>query len=240
MTESTNAASSSPTGEGPASAEGAPQPARVIGPWGAFSIVAGSMIGVGIFIFLDEIARGVGTVPLFFAMLVVGGLFALCGAVACGELGAMMPNAGGDYVFQRAAYGKSVAFASGWVLFAAIFAGSIATLAIPLFKFDIGPLLGIDMSTPIAGHLTCAHFSAIGLILLLTALNDFGTSVSAKVQAVLAMLPIALMLIFSVIILVARPTVVMPPSVVGETSSLPSALTLAGLATAFLNVNFIF
>lgn len=250
MTES----SATSTSTDPAApADAAHHAPRVIGSWGAFSIVAGSMIGVGIFIFLPKVASGVGTLPLFFGMLLLGGLFALAGSVACGELGAMIPKAGGDYVFQRHAYGKSVAFASGWVLFAAIFAGSIATLAIPLFQFDIGPLFGVDLMSPlfghevegkfvgdpVIGHLTGAHFAALGLILLFTALNDLGTSVSAKAQLVLTLLPIAAMVVLAAVVLIVQPDVVKPPTG-GELATLPSTLTLAGLATAFLGVNFIF
>ncbi|MFO0750748.1 MAG: APC family permease [Myxococcota bacterium] len=213
-------------------------PPRVIGGLGAFTLVAGSMIGVGVFIFLDEIAAGMGTLPLFFGMLLLGGFFALCGAVACGELGAMMPKAGGDYVFQRAAYGRSIAFASGWVLFAAIFAGSNAALSIAVFQYEIGPLLGIDMSAKLAG-ITYAQLGAIGLLVLLTLINDLGAALSAKAQTLLTLAPMALMLALGAYVLIAQPTVVHPPTG-DELGTLPATLTLAGLATAFLNVNFIF
>lgn len=215
---------------------------RVIGGLGAFSIVAGSMIGVGIFIFSDEIARGTGSIPLFFGMLLLGGFFAASGSAACGELGAMMPRAGGDYVFQREAYGRSVAFASGWVLFAAIFAGSTATLAIAVCQYEVGPLLGIDiptMMTPVLGPFNPAQLGAIGLILLFTLLNDLGTSMSARAQTILTLAPIGLMVALGLYVLIVQPPVVNAPTG-GELAELPKALTLSGLATAFLAVNFIF
>jgi len=215
---------------------------RVIGPLSAFSIVAGSMIGVGIFIFSDEIAAGTGTLPLFFGMLLLGGLFALAGSVACGELGAMMPRAGGDYVFQREAYGRSIAFASGWVLFAAIFAGSNAILAVAVCQFELGPLLGYDipaMLEPLLGPFNAAQLGAIGLVLVFTALNDLGASVSARAQVVLTLAPIALMLALGLFVLVAQPDIVKAPAG-DELAKLPGTLTLSGLASAFLAVNFIF
>lgn len=218
------------------------EPRRVIGGLDAFSIVAGSMIGVGIFIFSDDIARGMGSTSGFFAMLLLGGLFAISGAVACGELGAMLPKAGGDYVFQREAYGPSIAFASGWVLFAAIFAGSTATLAIAVCQYEIGPLLGLDiptMLTPVFGPFNPAQLGAIGLILLFTALNDLGTSLSAKTQTVMTLAPIALMVALGGYILIAQPAVVVAPTG-DELGKLPDTLTFAGLASAFLAVNFIF
>lgn len=216
---------------------------RVIGPTGAFSIVAGSMIGVGIFLFSDEIARGVGSLPMVIFMVLLGGFFALSGAAACGELGAMMPKAGGDYVFQRAAYGPSVAFASGWVLFAAIFAGSTATLAIATTQYQIGPLLGHaafpDMVTPVLGPFNAAQLGGIALILVFTLLNDLGTSLSARAQTIMTMSPIALMLGLAAYVLIGRPDVVVPPTG-GELGPLPDGLTIAGLAGAFIAVNFIF
>lgn len=223
----------------PASHEEVP---RVIGPLAAFSIVAGSMIGVGIFIFSDEIAGGTGTIPLFFGMLLLGGFFAMSGSVACGELGAMMPRAGGDYVFQREAYGRSIAFASGWVLFAAIFAGSNATLAIAVCQFEIGPLLGYsipEMLTPVFGPFNPAQLGAIGIIIAFTIVNDIGTALSARAQTLLTLAPIALMVGLGLFALIAQPDVVKPP-IGDELAKLPDALTLGGLATAFLAVNFIF
>ena len=193
--------------------EGAP---RVIGPTGAFSIVAGSMIGVGIFLFSDEIARGVGSLPMVIMMVLLGGFFALSGSAACGELGAMMPRAGGDYVFQRAAYGPSVAFASGWVLFAAIFAGSTATLAIATTQYQIGPLLGHpafpDMVTPVLGPFNAAQLGGIALILVFTLINDLGTSLSVRAQTILTMAPLALMAGLAAYVLIGRPDIVVTPT----------------------------
>ena len=89
---------------------------RVIGPLGGFAIVAGSMLGIGIFLSPPIVAKYVAEPLPFLLVWVAGGLTALAGAVACGEVGAMFPRAGGDYVFQYEAYGQSVAFASGWTL----------------------------------------------------------------------------------------------------------------------------
>jgi len=215
------------------------QPPRVIGGLGAFSVVAGSMIGVGIFIFLDEIARGTGSLPLFFGMILLGGFFAFCGSVACGELGAMMPRAGGDYVFQRAAYGRSIAFASGWVLFAAIFAGSNAALSVAVFQYEIGPLLGVDMTAAVLGPITGAQLGAIGLLVLFGGLNDLGASMSARAQTLMTITPIAAMAVLALVIIIVQPTPVAPLTG-DELGTLPATVSLAGLATGFLAVNFIF
>jgi hypothetical protein len=75
-------------------------PPRVIGPWAAFSLVAGSMLGIGIFLAPSLVAAQIDSEAAFIGLWAVAGLFALAGAVACAELGAMMPQAGGDLCFS--------------------------------------------------------------------------------------------------------------------------------------------
>jgi APA family basic amino acid/polyamine antiporter len=229
----------------PASHGAAPlhdDPPRVIGPVGAFAVVAGSMLGVGIFLFAPRIAEHMGSELGLFAMLLVGGLFAWAGSVACGELGAMMPRAGGDYVFQREAFGPSMAFASGWVLFVAIFAGSTASMSVAVFQYDIGPLIGVDLMSPLIeaegslGHVTGGHLAALGLILLLTFINDLGTAVAAGTQTLLTLAPIAALTIIGIWGLVSGEGGAAPAADLTDTHT----LTLAGVAASFLFVNFIF
>ncbi len=119
---------------------------RVIGPVGGFAIVAGSMLGIGIFLSPPIVAGHVASPAIFLAVWAAGGLTALAGAVACGELGAMLPRAGGDYVFQYEALGPSVAFASGWALFAAIFCGSVAAMSVAICSYQLPALIGVDLS----------------------------------------------------------------------------------------------
>jgi APA family basic amino acid/polyamine antiporter len=169
---------------------------RVIGPFDAFSIVAGSMIGIGIFLSPAIVAQHSAGVWDFLLVWLLGGLISLAGAVACAELGTMLPRAGGDYVFQYEAYGPSVAFASGWVLFAAIFCGSIATMAVGLCTYQLPVLLGIDVSTPLVvlpwgSSITGAELAAMVLVVGLTLLNTLGAAPSARTQTVLTVVPVA-------------------------------------------------
>ena len=208
---------------------------RVIGGLAGFAIVAGSMLGVGIFLFPSQVAGAVGGLGAFFALWIIGGLFALAGSVACGELGAMLPKAGGDYVFQREAFGPSTAFASGWVLFAAIFAGSIASMSVAVFQYQISGLLGVDLTADLLGPFSGAQLLAIALILLLTALNDAGTRVSAGAQIVLTLLPIAALVALAAVGLASG----RPDGYVSAPDP-TTTLTIGGLATGFLLVNFTF
>src|SRR5690242_12629833 len=101
----------------------------------AAAIVAGSMIGSGIFIVSADIARKVGSPAGLLAVWVVSGLMTIAGALSYGELAAMMPQAGGQYVFLREAYGRVWAFCFGWTLLLVIQTGTVAAVAIAFGRF---------------------------------------------------------------------------------------------------------
>jgi APA family basic amino acid/polyamine antiporter len=102
---------------------------RVLGPAAAISCVVGSVIGSGIFIVPAGIAKNVPYLGGIALVWIVGGLFSLAGALTLAELGAMLPHAGGPYVYLREAYGRLPAFLFGWAEFLVVRAGSVATLA---------------------------------------------------------------------------------------------------------------
>ncbi|MEE2677605.1 MAG: amino acid permease [Myxococcota bacterium] len=210
---------------------------RVIGPLGGFAIVAGSMLGIGIFLSPPIVAKYVAEPLPFLLVWVAGGLTALAGAVACGELGTLFPRAGGDYVFQYEAYGQSVAFASGWTLFAAIFCGSIATMSVGLCTYQLPTLLGIDLAAyalPLPGGamLDGTRLAAIVLVVALTLLNVRGARPSAGTQAALTLVPIGALVVFSLWALLRGGA---PPPV--EAAAVP-ALTLGGIVLAYNAVYF--
>ncbi len=211
---------------------------KVIGPLGGFAVVAGSMLGVGIFLFPAKVAFEIDTLVAFFFLWLMGGLFALAGSVACGELGAMIPKAGGDYVFQREAFGPSMAFASGWVLFVAIFCGSIASMAVAVFQYQVSTLAGIDLAQAQAlPGVSWAKLLAIALVVVVTFINHIGTRMSAWTQVVLTLAPIAALTLLSLWVLGAgpQPELTPPAQKAGATT-----LSLAGLAAGFMYVNFAF
>ena len=112
----------------------------------SFCMVVGSMLGIGIFLYPPVVAQNCSPMLYFFTWI-FGGCIALAGAVSCAELSTMMPKAGGDYHFQRTVLNPSVAFATGWVLFLGIFSGSIATMSVALFQYQVPALIGMDLGS---------------------------------------------------------------------------------------------
>src|SRR5919112_1583378 len=108
---------------------------RVLGLKEAYCVVVGCVIGSGIFMVPATVARDVPFVGGIALVWIVGGLFSLAGALTLAELGAMLPRAGGPYVYLRAAYGPLPAFLFGWTEFLVIRAGSMATLAAALARY---------------------------------------------------------------------------------------------------------
>jgi basic amino acid/polyamine antiporter, APA family len=102
---------------------------RVLGPIAAFCVVVGSVIGSGIFLVPATVAQNVPFISGIVLVWIIGGLFSGAGALTLAELGAMLPRAGGLYVFLRVAYGALPAFLFGWVEFLVVRSGSMATLA---------------------------------------------------------------------------------------------------------------
>jgi amino acid transporter len=108
---------------------------RVLGPVAAFCVVVGSVIGSGIFMVPATVAQNVPFMSGIIMVWIIGGLFSGAGALALAELGAMLPRAGGLYVFLRAAYGALPAFLFGWVEFLVVRSGSMATLAAAFARY---------------------------------------------------------------------------------------------------------
>jgi APA family basic amino acid/polyamine antiporter len=150
------------------------------------SIVAGSMIGSGIFIVSADIARNVGSPGWLMVVWLITGIMTLIGAISYGELASMMPSVGGQYVYLKEAYHPLVGFLFGWTTFLVIQCGTIAAVAVAFAKFsgvlfpwiseknilfNIGPL-----------KIKSTMIIAISMILFLTWVNTKGIVTGKTVQ----------------------------------------------------------
>src|SRR5436190_16975416 len=109
---------------------------RALGQLDSTMIVVGILIGSGIFIVSAESARLVGAIGWLLVVWALAGLMTVTGAQCGAELAAMLPRAGGQYVFLREAYGPGPAFLFGWALFLIIQTGKIAAVAVPFATFS--------------------------------------------------------------------------------------------------------
>ncbi|HEY3822245.1 MAG TPA: amino acid permease [Polyangiaceae bacterium] len=167
---------------------------RRLGVFSATTIIVGSMIGSGIFIAPSIMASYVATPGIWIALWLVGGALTLLGALSYGELCAMMPQAGGQYVFLREAFGPTVAFLYGWTLFLVIQTGFNAAVAIAFAKFlgGVGVRVGENDVVWAAGGfaLSRAQLVAVAVIAALTWVNMRGVREGAFVQNVFTVLKV--------------------------------------------------
>jgi basic amino acid/polyamine antiporter, APA family len=163
-----------------------------LGPLDATMIVVGSMIGSGIFLTSAESTRLVGAPGWLLAAWVLAGLLTITGALCCAELAAMMPRAGGQYVFLGEAYGAPVGFLFGWALFLVIQTGTIAAVAVAFARFTgvLVPWVASEhyLVAPrelLGGYalsLSTEQLVAVLLILLLTYTNTRGLKLGKLIQ----------------------------------------------------------
>src|SRR5574344_1170429 len=101
----------------------------------SISIVAGSMIGCGIFLVSADITRQVQSAFLLLVVWALAGFVSYCGAIAYGELASNIPDEGGQYMYLKKIYNDKLAFLFGWTLFLVIQSGTIAAICVALAKF---------------------------------------------------------------------------------------------------------
>jgi APA family basic amino acid/polyamine antiporter len=154
---------------------------RSLGPLEATSVVVGTIIGTGIFLKPRVIAGLLGSPPLILLVWTVGGVLSLLGALSYAELGALFPEAGGEYVFMRETYGSLPAFLWAWTYFVCAKIGSIAALG-------AGFAIYLKAFLPLEGGWEPG--AAIGAIVLVTLVNVLGVAVGGRFQAVLTILKV--------------------------------------------------
>ena len=159
---------------------------RELGLLDATLLVAGSMIGSGIFIVSADITRHTGSAGWLIAVWLIGGFMTLTAALSYGELSGMYPKAGGQYVYLREAYGPQIAFLYGWSLFTVIQTGTIAAVGVSFYKFlaYFLPAVSEDHILFAIGsfHVSPAQVLAIATIFLLTWINSRGIRKGKLIQ----------------------------------------------------------
>lgn len=168
---------------------------------GAIAVVIGTVIGTGVFLKARVMTCNVGSPAVVLGVWVAAGLLSLAGALTYAELAAMMPEAGGEYVFIRNAYGSAAGFVHGWTQFVIVFTGSAAAKAVGFAVF-LNVLTGGALEVTfwklnlwdhelVFGRL---QVIALGIVAIVTMINCAAVSVSGKVASFLTALKVVLVL----------------------------------------------
>jgi APA family basic amino acid/polyamine antiporter len=160
----------------------------VLGLWDATMIVAGSMIGSGIFIVSADIVRNVGSAGWLVGVWLITGFMTITAAVSYGELSGMFPKAGGQYVYLKESYNPLMAFLYGWSFFAVIQTATIAAVGVAFARFSayIFPWMSESNKLFSLGftNISAAQVTAILMIMFLTYVNTRGVKEGKIIQSV--------------------------------------------------------
>jgi APA family basic amino acid/polyamine antiporter len=191
---------------------------RRLGMLDATALVVGIVIGSGIFVLPNVIARNVPSYAGIVGAWVIGGVLSFFGALAYAELGAMLPATGGQYVYLREAYGPLCAFVCGWTFMLAVLSGGSAWLAVA-FSIYAGYFVRL---TPVG-----AKAVAVALIAVLSAVNYLGVKEGAWVQRTFTCLKVA-----ALVILIGAAFFSGHSAAGGESAAVPTGTAHFGVALA--------
>src|SRR5438132_12024508 len=173
-----------------------PELARDLGASHATAVVVGTIIGSGIFLVPAEMMHAAGTAKLVYLAWLVGGLLSFFGALTYAELGALKPQAGGEYVYVRDAYGPLSGFLYAWTWFVIAKPASIATIVTGLVRI-LGTFSAFSffsaniIAAPFA--LTWGQVVAIAAAILISMLNYLGVKKAGEFQLVFTVLKLAIL-----------------------------------------------
>src|SRR5476651_521605 len=137
---------------------------RGVGAWGAVAVYVTNMIGTGVFLKTRVMTCNVGSAKTVLLVWLAAGLLSLAGTFSYSEIAAMMPEAGGDYVYLRRAYGRLTGFLYGWMAFTVARAGSQAALAVGLAIFmNVASGGAVDRWEVAAGWLSLHGLTLVAL-----------------------------------------------------------------------------
>jgi basic amino acid/polyamine antiporter, APA family len=171
--------------------------ARDLGVSHAAAVVVGTIIGSGIFLVPSEMMQYVGSAKLVYLAWVVGGMLSFFGALTYAELGAMRPQAGGEYVYVRDGYGPLAGFLYAWTWFVIAKPASVATIVtglvrilgtFPTFSFFSTKIISVPFSV------TWGQLVAISAAILISALNYLGVKKAGEFQLIFTLLKVAIIL----------------------------------------------
>jgi APA family basic amino acid/polyamine antiporter len=215
---------------------------RELGPWASAAIVVGTMIGTGIFLKPAQMAREGQSVSVVFAAWIVGAILSIFGALSYAELGAAIPEAGGEYAYLRRGFGPTWGFLFGWMhsivgrpaSAASIAAGGVRFLAFLLPSIG-KPIFTLHIAIPGLTHwykpydfvFTWAQPLAVVWLVFMTAINYLGVKFGGAVQVFLTFIKI-----FSVLLIIGV-ALLAPTAAHGADPVWPAAVN-GGLLTAFL------
>ena len=214
-------------------------PRRLIGPFDATMLVAGSMIGSGIFIVSAESARQVASPGLLLGVWALAGALTVVASLACAELAVLFPEAGGPYVFLGRAYGPLAGFLYAWGLVTVVQTGTIAAVAVAFARF-----LGVLVPGVTGAR---EKVVAVALIAVLSAANARGLKTGTRIQNAMTVVKIAalggltlagLLLVPAVAAAATRPGLIAPE---GFPLALAIAVAMSGplfSQSAWTNVTF--
>ena len=180
-----------------------PRMVQSLGLFSSTALVIGSMVGSGIFIVDADIARGTGSPALYLGAWIITGMLTMIGALSYGELAAMMPKAGGQYVYLRESLGPLWGFLYGWTLFLVIQTGTIAAVCVAFGKFlgvffpaistthwlwHIAHVPALQVGPMVLGNMeigvSTANLTGIVVVFFLAIVNMFGVKLGALIQNV--------------------------------------------------------
>ncbi len=198
---------------------------RHVGLFSAIMLIAGSMIGSGVFIVAADIVRTGSTGGFLLAAWGLTAVLTVLGALSYGELAGMYPEAGGQYTYLREIYGPMTGFLYGWTFFAIIECGTIAAVAVGFGKYLGNFIASVNDTSWIGPHvdlnawkitesitvgpyhlgLTPARLSGIIIVVLLSAVNYYGVKTGAKIQNLFTVAKIGALALLIVLGLVMHP-----------------------------------
>jgi APA family basic amino acid/polyamine antiporter len=161
----------------------------------ATAVVVGTIIGSGIFLVPAEMMQAVGSAKLVYLAWVVGGVLSFFGALTYAELGSLKPQAGGEYVYVRDAYGPLAGFLYGWTWFVIAKPASIATITTGLVRIlETFPAFAFFADNAITSPLTVSYGQLIAVLatILISLLNYFGIKKAGEFQLVFTLLKVAI------------------------------------------------